>query len=88
MEKDDVVVCIEEYDGKKTIVGKIGIIGRSGETYNSPVEYFDNVDGHDLEYDCKCEYGYGWWTANHCLIKLNYLKGSVLREKGIKLQCR
>jgi hypothetical protein len=86
-EDGDIVLCIDKHDKKKEIINKFGIVRRC-DSISSAIEFFENVGGHNLDCGFICENGYGWWVLNEKLIKINYLKGDVLREKGIKLQYR
>lgn len=65
----DRVQCVEQHDGNRYIVGKIGTVKYTKSNYNH-IEFDERIPhGHDCARTCR--YGYGWGIPDEKLILLS-----------------
>lgn len=80
---DKVIISTDYYDSRTNMAGKIGTI-KSVETYSYGIEFYEDVNGHDL--DCTVNCGYGWFVSKK-ICATNTIKSSkriLLRSKRME----
>lgn len=67
-EVGDRVVCISEWDGKRSIVGVAGTVRGHLDDTIYQIEYDRDIGGHGLSRGMNVPRGHGWNTDSECLI--------------------